>query len=52
MVCFWSPKANTYITQSKLVIEDVFFKNFNGVTSGKYDPYVGTIVCSSPDVSA
>ncbi|KAI2688238.1 CAZyme family GH28 [Penicillium roqueforti] len=35
---------------SKLVIEDVFFKNFNGVTSGKYDPYVGTIVCSSPDV--
>jgi hypothetical protein len=37
--------------QSNLVIEDVYFKNFNGVTSGKYDPIVGTIVCSSPDVS-
>ncbi|CAI7568512.1 unnamed protein product [Penicillium palitans] len=35
---------------SKLAIEDVVFKNFNGVTSGKYDPYVGMIVCSSPDV--
>ncbi|CAI7650739.1 unnamed protein product [Penicillium glandicola] len=35
---------------SNLVIEDVLFKNFKGVTSGEYDPYVGTIVCSSPDV--
>jgi galacturan 1,4-alpha-galacturonidase len=37
--------------QSNLVIEDVYFKNFKGITSGKYDPIVGTIVCSSPDVS-
>ncbi|KAJ5305839.1 hypothetical protein N7508_004854 [Penicillium antarcticum] len=35
---------------SSLVIEDILFTNFNGVTSGKYDPNVGTIVCSSPDV--
>ncbi|OQE42413.1 hypothetical protein PENCOP_c004G00595 [Penicillium coprophilum] len=35
---------------SKLVIEDIVFKNIKGVTSGKRDPYVGMIVCSSPDV--
>ncbi|CAG8027828.1 unnamed protein product [Penicillium nalgiovense] len=35
---------------SELVIEDIVFKNFNGVTSGRYDPDVGTVVCSSPDV--
>ena len=52
MVCSWLQKTNAYITQSKLVIKDVVFKNFNGITSKKYDPYVGTIVCSSPDVSA
>jgi hypothetical protein len=49
---FWLPKANTYATQSKLAIEDIVFKNFKGVTSGKRDPDVGMIVCSSPDVSA
>ena len=36
--------------QSSLTISDVHFKNIKGVTSGKYDPVVGTIVCSSPDV--
>ncbi|OQE25782.1 hypothetical protein PENFLA_c008G02271 [Penicillium flavigenum] len=35
---------------SELAIEDIVFKNFKGVTSGKRDPDVGTIVCSSPDV--
>ncbi|PYI03445.1 Exopolygalacturonase precursor [Aspergillus sclerotiicarbonarius CBS 121057] len=34
---------------SNLTISDVLFKNFRGTTSGEYDPYVGTIVCSSPD---
>lgn len=37
--------------QSNLTISDVHFTNFKGTTSGKYDPDVGTIVCSSPDVS-
>lgn len=36
--------------QSSLTISDVHFTNFKGTTSGKYDPDVGTIVCSSPDV--
>ena len=44
--------TNTYATQSKLVMEDIYFRNFKGVTSGKGEPYVGKIVCSSPDVSA
>jgi hypothetical protein len=52
MTCFWLPKANTFTTQSELAIEDIVFKNFNGVTSGKRDPDVGMIVCSSPNVSA
>lgn len=36
--------------QSNLTISDIHFRNFNGVTSGKRDPDVGTIVCSSPEV--
>lgn len=36
--------------QSNLAIEDIYFKNFKGVTSSKYAPKVGTIVCSSPEV--
>ncbi|GAT18805.1 exopolygalacturonase X [Aspergillus luchuensis] len=35
---------------SSLTISDVHIKNFRGTTSGSEDPYVGTIVCSSPDV--
>ncbi|CAG8949035.1 hypothetical protein HYFRA_00002163 [Hymenoscyphus fraxineus] len=34
---------------SSLVIEDVLFENFSG-TSNKYDPVVGSLVCSSPSV--
>ncbi|GKZ94649.1 hypothetical protein AnigIFM59636_008030 [Aspergillus niger] len=34
---------------SSLTISDVHIKNFRGTTSGSEDPYVGTIVCSSPD---
>ncbi|OQD75603.1 hypothetical protein PENDEC_c006G03230 [Penicillium decumbens] len=35
---------------SSLTISDVLFTNIKGTTSGEYDPLVGTIVCSSPDV--
>ncbi|KAJ5557071.1 hypothetical protein N7494_000986 [Penicillium frequentans] len=35
---------------SSLTISDVYFNNIHGTTSGKYDPDVGTIVCSSPSV--
>ncbi|KAI9933913.1 hypothetical protein MW887_004985 [Aspergillus wentii] len=31
---------------SNLTISDIHFKNFQGTTSGKHDPNVGTIVCS------
>ena len=34
---------------SNLTISDVVFKDFRGTTSGKRDPVVGTVVCSSPD---
>lgn len=37
---------------SNLTISDIHFKNFRGTTSGKRDPNVGTIVCSSPNVSS
>ncbi|KAI9037715.1 putative extracellular exo-polygalacturonase [Aspergillus affinis] len=35
---------------SNLTISDIHFNDFKGTTSGKRNPYVGTIVCSSPDV--
>ncbi|KAF3923214.1 Exopolygalacturonase [Dactylellina cionopaga] len=35
---------------STLVIQNVVFKNMWGTASKKYDPKVGTLVCSSPDV--
>ncbi|OJJ43913.1 hypothetical protein ASPZODRAFT_893358 [Penicilliopsis zonata CBS 506.65] len=35
---------------SNLTISDVLFYNFSGETSTAYEPIVGTIVCSSPDV--
>ncbi|KAJ5640728.1 hypothetical protein N7528_000353 [Penicillium herquei] len=35
---------------SSLTIADVYFKNIHGTSSGAYNPDVGTIVCSSPDV--
>jgi len=31
-----------------MTIMDVYFKNMWGTTSKKYDPKVGTLVCSSP----
>lgn len=34
-----------------MTISDVVFKNFKGTTSKKYNPKVGTLVCSSPSVS-
>lgn len=37
--------------QSNLTISAVHFTNSKGVTSGAHNPDVGTIVCSSPDVS-
>jgi hypothetical protein len=39
-------------SQSNLTISDIHFKNFQGTTSGKYKNDVGTIVCSSPNVSS
>ena len=38
------------LSKSKLVIEDVLFKDFTGTTSKKYDPEIGELTCSSPDV--
>ncbi|KAF3932650.1 Exopolygalacturonase [Dactylella cylindrospora] len=35
---------------SSLIIQDIMFKNFDGVASKKYDPKVATLVCSSPTV--
>ena len=35
---------------SKMVIEDVVFKDFWGFVSAKYDPVVGSLVCSIPEV--
>lgn len=36
---------------SNLTISDILFTNIKGTTSGKRDPDVGTIVCSSETVS-
>ncbi|KAI8068353.1 family 28 glycosyl hydrolase [Gongronella butleri] len=35
---------------SKMVLQDITFKNFNGTTSGNYKNVVTTIVCSQQDV--
>ncbi|KAL5365184.1 putative exopolygalacturonase A [Aspergillus floccosus] len=35
---------------ASLEIEDITFTNFEGTTSKKYDPQIGTLVCSSPEV--
>ena len=35
---------------SPLTITDVLFKNFNGKTSKKYQPEIGTFACSSATV--
>jgi len=35
---------------SPLTIKDIVFKNFNGKTSTKYNPEIGTFACSSATV--
>ncbi|KAH8883532.1 polygalacturonase [Thozetella sp. PMI_491] len=35
---------------SDVIIENVLFKDFAGVTSKKYDPKLGSLVCSGPTV--
>lgn len=35
---------------SPLTITDIVFKNFNGITTKKYQPEIGTFACSSPTV--
>ncbi|KAG5927019.1 hypothetical protein E4U42_002702 [Claviceps africana] len=37
-----------YAHPSNVVLSDITFKNFWGTTSKKFDPKVGTIVCSDP----
>ncbi len=34
-----------------MIIEDILFQDFSGVSSTHYAPIVGTLVCSSEDVS-
>lgn len=36
---------------SLVILTDVTFRNFFGTTSKKFDPVVGSLICSSPDVS-
>ena len=36
---------------SKMNITDIYFKDFWGVVSSKYDPVVGSLICSIPEVS-
>ncbi|KAF2090013.1 glycoside hydrolase family 28 protein [Saccharata proteae CBS 121410] len=35
---------------SNLTISNILIENFSGVTSDKYDPLVGSLICSSPSV--
>ncbi|TLD23310.1 hypothetical protein PspLS_07071 [Pyricularia sp. CBS 133598] len=35
---------------SKLIMEDILFKDFTGTTSKRYDPRVGQLICSAPEV--
>lgn len=34
-----------------MIIEDILFDHMRGISSTKYDPIVGTLVCSSEAVS-
>ncbi|KAJ8070540.1 hypothetical protein OCU04_000914 [Sclerotinia nivalis] len=45
--CYMQTTANCNAYPTKMVIQDVVFKNFVGVASSKHDPKVGTLVCSS-----
>ena len=33
-----------------MILQDIFFKNFDGTSNAHYDPIVGTLVCSSAEV--
>ncbi|KAG4414921.1 hypothetical protein IFR04_011944 [Cadophora malorum] len=34
---------------SKMILQDIYFKNFDGTLNAHYDPIVGTLVCSSAE---
>lgn len=33
-----------------MILQDIYFKNFDGTLNAHYDPIVGTLVCSSAEV--
>ncbi len=43
-------EANMPPLKSKMIIQDIVLKNFDGTSSAHYDPIVGTLVCSSAEV--
>ncbi|QSZ31235.1 hypothetical protein DSL72_000798 [Monilinia vaccinii-corymbosi] len=45
--CYMSSTADCNAYPTKMIIQDVVFKNFTGVSSKKHDPKVGSLVCSS-----
>ncbi|KAG4031339.1 hypothetical protein MFRU_009g01260 [Monilinia fructicola] len=45
--CYMQSTSNCNAYPTKMIIQDVVFKNFTGVASTKHDPKVGTLVCSS-----
>ncbi|ESZ97939.1 Polygalacturonase 1 [Sclerotinia borealis F-4128] len=49
--CYMQTTANCNAYLTKMIIQDVVFKNFAGVSSTKYAPKVGTLICSSAAVS-
>ncbi|PQE07854.1 Exopolygalacturonase A protein [Rutstroemia sp. NJR-2017a WRK4] len=48
--CYSTTAAVCAANPSTVVIEDILFKSFSGITSKKYDPVAGSLVCSSPTV--
>lgn len=46
-----SNKTLCELYPSNMTISDIYFIDMWGTTSSKYDPKVGTLVCSSPEVS-
>lgn len=50
--CYGAVNASTCLDfPSTLIMENVLFKDFYGTTSKAGDPTVGSLICSSPDVS-
>ena len=33
-----------------MILQDIYFKNFDGTSNAHYEPIVGTLVCSSSEV--